>query len=419
MAGTRKDRKGRVLRSGESERKDGLYCFRYTDIIGKRRTVYAKDLIKLREKEEKLMVEKITGLDSYAAGHTEINYLFELYIATKTNLRDTTIITYRYAYDKYVRDGFGKKIISNVKYSDVVRFYIHLRDEVGLSISTISSIHRLLYPAFALAVKDDVLMKNPCEDAMQPLYSSPDGKKAQTRSALGIKEQKAFLNMVMYDDRFSQWKSLFVFLFGTGCRIGETIGIRWEDIDFENRRIDINHTVSYRPSYGDEYTCDFVVHPPKTKRGYRQIPMTKDVYDALIDEKVFQEQYGSCKVEVDGMNGFVFSNRFGNLHNPAAVNKAIERIRLVHNSEEILNAEKEGREPVIIPHFCNHEIRHTFCTRLCEAEGNLKVIQTIMGHSDIRTTMDIYAEATEDGLNDAMDRLSEKLSFGSDYCTND
>ncbi len=411
MAGTcRKDSKGRVLRRGESQRKDGLYCYRYNDIVGKRRTIYARDLVKLREKEDKLLVDKISGLDTYTAGHTDINYLFELYIATKTNLRDTTVITYRYAYDKYVRDTFGKKIINSVKYSDVVRFYIYLRDEVGLSLSTISSIHRLLYPSFALAVKDDVLMKNPCEDAMKPLYSSPEGKKAQKRISLKANEQKAFLDMVTKDDRFAQWKTLFVFLFGTGCRIGEAIGIRWEDIDFHRRRIDINHTISYRPSYKDEYSCDFVVHPQKTKRGYRQIPMTDEVYEALIEEKVCQDSFGKCMVEIEGMSGFVFSNRFGNLHNPSGVNRAIDRIRLIHNTEEILNAEKEGREPLIIPHFCNHEIRHTFCTRLCETEGNLKVIQTIMGHADIRTTMDIYAEATDEGLEDAMDKLAERMS---------
>ncbi len=408
MAEQRKDSKGRVLRKGESQRKDGYYCFRYTDIIGKRRTVYAVTLEELREKEDDLKLDSLVGIDSYKAGHSDINYLFDLYLDTKTNLRDTTIITYRYLYDKYVRDTFGKKIVNTVKYSDVVRFYGHLHNEVKVSVSTIKHIHRLIYPAFALAVRDDILRKNPCEDAMQPICDAYGGEK-KDRSALTKEEQKEFMEFVTTDPRYSSWKPLFVFLFGTGCRIGETIGIRWEDIDFENRRIDINHTVSYRPSYGDKFTCEFVVHPPKTKQGYRQIPMNGDVYDALLEECAFQEEFGGCEAEVGGMSGFVFFNRFGNLHNPGGVNKAIERIRLSHNAKEVLMAAKEEREPIIIPHFCCHQIRHTFCTRLCEAEGNLKVIQTIMGHSDIRTTMDIYAEATQDGITAAMDRLAESM----------
>ena len=77
--------------------------------------------------------------------------------------------------------------------------------------------------------------------------------------------------------------------------------------------------------------------------------------------------------------------------------------------EEIINAKKENREPLILPDFSCHHLRHTFCTRLCENESNLKVIQTIMGHKNIETTMDIYAEATGTKLQETMEMLSIKL----------
>ena len=85
----------------------------------------------------------------------------------------------------------------------------------------------------------------------------------------------------------------------------------------------------------------------------------------------------------------------GNLHNPQAVNRTIKRIRENYNAEEILKAKKEKREPIIIPHFSCHHLRHTFCTRFCENETNIKVIQAVMGHANIETTMDIYAEVTD------------------------
>ena len=136
--------------------------------------------------------------------------------------------------------------------------------------------------------------------------------------------------------------------------------------------------------------------------------MTDDLYEALRASYELQEEFGFCQAEIDGMSGFVFMNRFGSIHNPGGVNDAIERIRTNYNTKEILAAAKEGREPVVIPHFSCHQIRHTFATRLCEVEGNLKVIQTIMGHADIRTTMDIYAEATAEGMELAMGKLSQK-----------
>ena len=90
------------------------------------------------------------------------------------------------------------------------------------------------------------------------------------------------------------------------------------------------------------------------------------------------------------------------------LNRAIERARVAYNKDEIEIAEKEDREPLIIPHFSAHHLRHTFCTRLCENESNLKVIQSIMGHSDITTTMDVYAEATQEKKQEIVANLQGK-----------
>ena len=72
-------------------------------------------------------------------------------------------------------------------------------------------------------------------------------------------------------------------------------------------------------------------------------------------------------------------------------------------------AKAEGREPILLPKFSAHQLRHTFCTRFCENETNLKVIQSIMGHSDITTTMDIYADATQEKKQEIMANLNGKI----------
>ena len=199
-------------------------------------------------------------------------------------------------------------------------------------------------------------------------------------------------------------------MLGTGCRIGEAVGIRWEDIDFKKRLISINHSlVYYSREYKEHSMCSFSISLPQTEAGIRIIPMMDTVYEALKKEYAFQEENGFNETEIDGMTGFIFSNRFGNVHNPQAINRAIKRIYEAYNAEEVVKAAKEKREPILIPHFSCHHLRHTFCSRFCENETNLKVIQSIMGHADIETTMDIYAEVTETKKHESIQELARKL----------
>ena len=111
------------------------------------------------------------------------------------------------------------------------------------------------------------------------------------------------------------------------------------------------------------------------------------------------------------MTGFIFCNRFGNVPNPQSVNRAIKRIIADYNAGEEVEAKKQHREVVLLPDFSAHHLRHTFCTRLCEKETNLKVIQSVMGHKDIQTTMDVYAEATEQKKQESFERLAAKLDI--------
>ena len=90
---------------------------------------------------------------------------------------------------------------------------------------------------------------------------------------------------------------------------------------------------------------------------------------------------------------------------------AIKRIYTAYNEQEKQNAEKENRKPIFIPYFSCHNLRHTFCTRFCENETNIKVIQEIMGHSDIGTTMNVYAEATKEKKKESFEKLEGKIKI--------
>lgn len=410
MAQSRKDPRGRVLRKGEGWREqDKRYSYNYTDPLGRRKWVYANDLLQLREKEKKLMKDQLDGLDLYAAGRATVNNTFDRYMANKYDLRDTTRSNYLYTFDKFIRDTFGKKKLVDVKYSDVLQFYLHLVNVDGLALGTLDTVHCVLHPTFELAVRDDIIRKNPTNGVMKEI-SKRSGKNRGVRKALTMEQQRIFMEYIAGHPIFYHWWPLFTVLLGTGCRIGEALGLRWDDIDFENRVISINHSLAYYRS------CDrkrqlMRVNLPKTEAGVRTIPMLAVVKDALEMEREQQlDLYGGLNDQIiDGMTDFVFQNRDGRVPNPQTVNQAIKRVAESYNADEILNAKKEKREPVLLPHFTCHHLRHTFATRLCEAESNLKVIQSVMGHRNIETTMDIYAEATDEKKQASFEGLELKL----------
>ena len=410
MAKARKDLRGRALRKGEVQRaSDKRYVYTYTDPLGRRKYIYARDLATLREKEKELMKNQLDGLDVYVAGRATINNVFDRYMAIKHNLRDSTLSNYLYTYNHFVRDNFGLKLIADIKFSDVLQYYHHLLHEQDLSLGTLDTIHCLLHPTFQLAVRDQVIRNNPSDGVMKEI-SKQSGKNRGVRHALTLEQQRAFMEYVANHPVYYHWWSLFTVLLGTGCRIGEALGLRWEDLDFENRVISINHSLVYYPTAKERKSVMRIVKP-KTEAGIRTIPMLDVVYDAFQMELEEQEETGFNTDVIDGMTGFVFKNRYGGVPNYNTVNQAIKRIISSHNADEVIIAKREKREPVIIPNFSCHHFRHTFATRLCEVENNLKVIQSIMGHRNIETTMDVYAEATDRKKKESMDNLSAKLDI--------
>lgn len=403
----RKDPRGRTLKSGEVYRKDGRYVYTYTNPLGQRKYIYANDLVSLRRKEQELLKAQLDGLDVYTAGNASINFVFDRYISLKQHLKDSTRSGYIYTYNHFVRKDFGKKKIADIKYSDVVQYYLYLLKDKNIALGTLDSIHCLLHPTFELAVRDDIIRKNPATGAMKEV-NRKSGKNRGIRHALTIEQQRAFMNYIANSPVYYHWWPLFTFLLGTGCRIGEAIALRWDDLDFENKMITINHSiVNYKSA--EKNKCVSTLSTPKTEAGVRTIPMLDVVYDALKLEEEDQQENGFNETVIDGVSGFVFQNRFGNILNQQAVNSAIKRIVINYNNEEEITAAREKRNPLILPYFSCHILRHTFATRLCEQETNLKVIQSIMGHRNIETTMDIYAEATDKKKKESFENLSVKL----------
>lgn len=423
MSEKKRDDKGRVLRSGERQREDGRYEYRFKDDKGEIRSVYSWKLVAtdkcpkgkrcrqaLRDMERSIIRDIEDNISSFEAYRTTLNSYFDDYIGTKYELKQSTRTNYKYMYNKYVRDDLGTRSLTNIRYSDIKKFYIHLIRDLGFKPNSVEIMQTILHPVFGSAVRDNLIRLNPTEGVLLEIKRSHEWEKPK-KHALSIEQQEAFIQYCTSSSQYRHWLPLFTVFLGTGCRVGEVIGLRWEDCDFEEQIISINHNLIYRLQ--DSGKCEFHITTPKSKAGIREIPMLNSVKRALLEERLWQMSHnGLNQTVVDGYSGFIFQNRFGDVMSPHAINRAIDRICRDYNEEEALCAKEEKRDPVLLPHFSVHILRHTFCTRFCENETNLKVIQEIMGHADITTTMDIYNEATREKKRESFANLEGKIKIG-------
>lgn len=229
----------------------------------------------------------------------------------------------------------------------------------------------------------------------------------KNRRALTIAEQELFLSFLKRENsQYYHWYPIFAVMIGTGMRVGEICGLRWTDVDLDAGMIDVNHTLVYY-NHRNENGCYFSINTPKTKAGRRQIPMTEEVKEAFEMERKFQKLGGlECKVTIDGYTDFVFINRFGNAQHQGALNKALRRIIRDCNDEQLL---KGKTTTVLLPNFSCHSLRHTFTTRLVEANVNIKVVQELCGHSSSDVTLDIYTTVTKELKQREFDDFEKKL----------
>lgn len=392
MAERRKDSKGRVLKENELQRKDGSYQYRWRTSDHKRHSIYAPTLEELREKEKVVLKDKSDGIRTNAQKVT-LNDVYDLWVQLKKGLKDNTFQNYKYMYEQFVRDDIGQHKITTLKRSDIRRFYNYLIDERCLKVATVDNIHTVLHQVLDIAVEDCYLRNNISDNALKELKQARN-LFTERRKALTIQEQEIFLNFLKKSNMYQHWYPIFALMVGTGLRVGEATGLRWNDIDFKNNTISVNHTlIYYNHAKGG---CYFGINTPKTRAGERTIPMIESVREAILQEKEYQREAGiKCTARVDGFTDFIFVNRFGNTQHQGTLNKALRRI-IRDCNQEILDKAKDKDNVILLPNFSCHTLRHTFTTRLCESGINIKVIQSVLGHSDVSTTLDIYADVTKD-----------------------
>lgn len=389
------------LKTGEYE-KNGFYEYRYT-VFGHSFSFYSKTLEGLRVIEETVDSQNNTFQKSLIHRSMTLNDLFMLWKSLKRGIRDSTFQNYVWMYDSYVREALGRLYIVSLKKTDIKRFYNYLADERRLMLGTIDRVHGVLHQVLQLAVDDDLIPHNPADNAMRELMRARnfDQKKPL---ALSKAEQDLLLRFLSNSPTFSRWIPIITVFLGTGMRVGELTGLRWCDVDKENKYIDVNHTLVYYDK-GDHH-CSFAINDTKTPSSKRIIPMTDTVKRAFLQEREWQKTQGiCCLAEVDGYTDFVFLNRFGMLLQQGVLNKAFRRIVRDCNDQEYLKAESP---PVLLPQFSCHSLRHTFATNLVSNPNiSIKAVQYLLGHADVSTTLNIYCHCTKEILEQALSAMED------------
>jgi len=385
MPEKRKDTKGRILKDGESQRKNGSYDFRYTDVHGKRRSVYAKTLEELRDKEREIQRDLDDGID-YSAGTITVLDLMGRYIAQRQSVRYNTKVGYTFVTNLMKKEDFGYRQIKTIKPSDGRAFFIKLHDD-GRSYSTITTVRGVLRPAFEMAVEDDIIRRNPFSFRVVDVVPND----AVTRKALTPQEKEKLLTYIQGDKCRRRYYDEVIILLGTGLRISELYGLTKSDIDFEQRRIRVSKQLTRTRHMG---SCEYYVERPKTESGERYIPMLDNaVYQAF--KRVVQGRRNP-KVEhiIDGYTGFLFLDKDGKPKVAGHLEHALKRI--------VDNYNKSHTDKLTVS---PHVLRHTFCTDMAAAGMDWKSLQYIMGHSDANTTMNVYAHSSYEMAEKALAKI--------------
>lgn len=410
----KKDTKGRNLKQGEDQLKDGRYRYRYTDRYGKRKAVYSWKLVKtdktpkgkkdglcLREIEKNVEKDVDEGILTHQANSLTVYDLIMRYFSIKPQIANSTMQNYISMVNKNIKDSkFGLTKVADVKKSDVKKFYTYLYEERKFATSTLQLYQNIIFPAFQMAVDDDMIRKNPCKDCMKDYVR---GGLSSAKYPLTRQEQRVLLDYVKNSNIYSKYYVMIAFMLATGCRIGEVIGLTWNDIDLDQGTLSINHQIIYKKIVSEGVTKHYADKPKN--RTSRIIPLQKDII-AILSKYKMQTYFISKSNDyvIDGYSNFVFLNKEMKLYTPNTLTRTFHSIRDSYNKSY-----DEENGDVMLPDFSAHTFRHTFCTRMAENGMDIKVLQEIMGHKTIAVTMQVYNHVLADRTQAEVERVESAL----------
>jgi len=381
-----KERKPKRRGKGEGsiyyDKKNDRYVGSFYTQEGKRKYVYGKTEKVAREKLRATQRAEEQGL-LVAGPKQTLRQFLEHWLENvhKPRIRVSTYVYYHSMVHKHILPELGHLQLRNLKPEHVEAFYARMEKE-GLSAGTVNLMHGVLHKALEQAVRRGMIPRNVCDLVSPPRLATREAQPLTTDQAHKL------LEVV----RGHQLEAALTLALVTGIRRGELLGLRWQDIDFEKKSLQIRRTLSYLTGHG------FKESEPKTAASRRKIILPKFVLDVL---KRYRAQQKEIRLKVGPAwqdHDLVFCNGHGGFLRPD---------RLVEMFHTLL-------KDAGLPHMRFHDLRHSAATLLLSMGVAAKVVQEILGHSRIGVTLDTYSHVLPGMQQDAMEKWDEWLRDDGD-----
>lgn len=384
-----KSLKGKELGKGIGQRKDGLYYARCTDKAGQRLERCFQSLKEAKNWQKEQQYHQVHPEPKTPVPvQMTVNEWFDFWQANLlTGLAPNTVRNYRERYERNAKAILGKLLLTEVKPMHCKAVFNSMTETYAGS--TIRQTYIALGAMFKAAKENGLIEKHPMDGVR---FDSPV-KAVDEIHFLTVSEQKAFLEVAKHSHNYNQ----YALILETGLRTGEVIGLTWDAIDWDKRTLTVNKTMEFRHKQHE-----WRAGPPKTKTSYRTIPLTDTAYQILwnlylgreyrkespeLDKVLTYIDRRTAKQATLYMRDLVFINyRTGMPAKNSSYDTHLYKL-----------CDKAG-----IEHFCMHALRHTYATRAIESGMQPKVLQKLLGHASIKTTMDRYVHVTDDTMFQAV-----------------
>lgn len=415
----RVDKKGKILYKCEFEREDGRYEYRYTDELTKeRRSIYAYSLEELREKKDRLTIERYSGID-ISSKQITIDDVYEIWKKNKVDIARSTFENYCYMYERFVYGKFGKNKICNLVKSDIKSFYKKLIDDKKMTVPTLDSVHTVLHQVLQLAEDDRYIGYNPADKALEPIKRKYTKLRKLADKANKVKKSLSPQEEIWLFDYLKnakdvnidvkRWYRVFRFIDRTGMRGCEFSAIQKHSIDYENKYVNVEIDLVPCHKYDQEnrnkrFKTTYYIGPTKTPAGTRTIPLTDELIELVKEEQEWQKEAGivcNKKVYTEDnrcYDNFLFLTSNGSHYSISTLNKALKTIINNHNDYK----KRIGKDDEQLPIISVHKLRHTFNSRLAETGVTMEVRMAILGHSSPDVNVEIYTHIDDTVIKDVM-----------------
>jgi integrase len=363
-------------------RKDGGWCAQYTVYTAegrKRKTIYGKTRAEVGGELAKALSDREGGLAFDAKNLTLGEYL-DLWLedSVRETVRATTFERYEQIARLHIRPELGPLKLKAVTPAHIRGLYRN-RLSSGLSPRTVQYIHVTLHKALKQAVLDGLIPQNAAE-AVKP----PQVRREEMRP-LTPEQVKALLEAARGD----RLEALYILAVTTGLRQGELLGLKWEDVDLEEGKLQVRRTLATAKGGPPALTA------PKTIKSRRSVSLTRSSVDALRSHLKRQLEEINREGSLWQENGLIFASEEG---------QPLKR-RNVTNSKFRSLRKRAGLSAIRF-----HDLRHTCATLLLGRNINPKIVSEMLGHASIAITLDTYSHVLPNMQNEAAKAMEDALS---------